>query len=157
MLKRSLLVAAAAIAGGIVFSAPASAQVLLAGNYLAGTGYLAGTSYIAGGPVYFGGPVAGPFVPGYALASGEFGERVYVRAAPLVTHVVAAPVTQFVAAPQVRTRVITTRVVSTPVVTTRVVRRHYVVATQRQVIRRVIHRAAYTTVSPWTNAVYYSY
>ena len=155
MLKRSLLVAAAAILGGMMISAPASAQVLLAGDYVAGTGYvatpgyIAGAAYLAGGPAYFGGPVAGPYVPGYALASGELGERVYVRTAPLVTHVVAVP--------QVRTRVVTTRVVSTPVVTTRVVRRHYVVATQRQVVSRVIHRAAYTTVSPWTNAVYYSY
>lgn len=143
MLKRSLLVAAAAIAGGMIFAAPASAQVLLAGDYFGGAGY------IAGGPAYFGGPIAGPFVPGYALASGAFGERVYVRTAPLVTHVVATPV--------VRTRFITTRVVATPVVTTRIVRRHYVVATQRQVVSRVIHRAAYTTMSPWTNAVYYNY
>lgn len=149
MLKRSLLVAAAAIVGGMVISAPASAQVLLAGNYLAGGSYIAGAGYLAGGPVYFGGPIAGPFVPGYALASGAFGERVYVRTAPLVTHVVAVPA--------VRTRVITTRVVSTPVVTTRVVRRHYIVATQRQVIRRVVHRAAFTTVSPWTHAVHYTY
>ncbi|CAH1657982.1 conserved exported hypothetical protein [Hyphomicrobiales bacterium] len=135
MLKRALLVAAAAIAGGMMVSAPASAQVIFAGGYM------------SGGPVYFDGAVAGPFVPGYTLASGVFGERVYVRTAPVVTHVVAAPV--------LRTRVITTRVISTPVVTTRIVRRHYVVAMQRQVVRRVIHRAAYTTVRPWTHAAYY--
>jgi hypothetical protein len=140
MLKRALLVAAAAIAGGMMVSAPASAQVIFAGGY------------VSGGPVYYNSGFAGPFVSGYTLASGVFGERVYVRTAP----VIAAPiVTQVVAAPVVRTRVITTRLVSTPVVTTRIVRRHYVVAMQRQVVRRVIHRAAYTTVSPWTHAAYW--
>ena len=78
MLKRSLLVAAAAILGGMMISAPASAQVLLAGDYVAGTGYvatpgyIAGAAYLAGGPAYFGGPVAGPYVPGYALAIEPF-------------------------------------------------------------------------------------
>lgn len=153
MLKRALLVAAAAIAGSMMASAPASAQYLLTGNVISG-GYISG-GYVSGGPVYFGGQAAGPFVSGYTLASGEFGERVYVRHAPVVTHVVAGPT--FVA-PIVRTRIIR-RVVSTPIVTTTVVRRHYVVATQRQVVRRVIHRAAYTTYSPslWTNAAYYGY
>jgi hypothetical protein len=60
-------------------AAPASAQMLVT------------SGYVAGGPVYLD-TTTGPFVPGYTLARGILGERVYVRTAPAVTEVIAAPV-----------------------------------------------------------------
>jgi hypothetical protein len=81
MLKHALLFAAAAFLGGMTMTAaPASAQMLVA------------SGYVAGGPVYFD-TTTGPFVPGYTLARGILGERVYVRTAPVVaTEVIATPV-----------------------------------------------------------------
>jgi hypothetical protein len=79
MLKHALLLTGAAFLGGMtITAAPASAQMLVT------------SGYVAGGPVYFD-TTTGPFVPGYTLARGILGERVYVRTAP-VAEVVAAPV-----------------------------------------------------------------